>query len=109
MATFVKKAINYSLKNIPFPSNDSFMKKLIHQTEKLLNRMRWKALFFKKKQEESENESESDDEEEYERKTFGFNTANSPPAIKEISDFEKDVWDLVENVRFTKEKTLFQK
>lgn len=108
MATFVKKAVNYSLKNIPFPSNESFMKNLIHQTEKFLTRMRWKALFFKKKEEDSENESDSD-EEEYEKRTYGFNTSNSPPAINELSSFEQDVWDLVDNVKFTDKKTYFQK
>ena len=108
MATFVKKAINYSLKNIPFASKDSIMKDLIHQTEKFLTKMRWKALFFLK-DDDSEQESNSEDEDEYHKRTFGFNTANSPPTIKEISSFESDIWDLVENVEFTDNKSHFQR
>ena len=84
------------------------MKDLIHQTEKFLTKMRWKALFFLK-DDDSEQESNSEDEDEYHKRTFGFNTANSPPTIKEISSFESDIWDLVENIEFTDNKSHFQR
>ena len=38
----------YSLKCIPIPTNKEYTKKLISQIEKILKRMRWKALFFSK-------------------------------------------------------------
>ena len=36
----------YSLKNIPIPRKESYMKALIDKTHKFLRRMRWKAHFF---------------------------------------------------------------
>ena len=40
----------YSMKNIPIPKNNEYMKKLIGQMEKIIKRMRWKALFFLKEE-----------------------------------------------------------
>ena len=41
------------MKNIPVPTNNSeYMKKLIAQMEKIVKRMRWKALFSLKEEEQ---------------------------------------------------------
>ena len=43
----------YSMKNIPIPTNNNeYLKKLITQLEKIIKRMRWKAVFFLKEQDE---------------------------------------------------------
>ena len=47
----------YSMKNIPIPSNSEYMKKLIAQMEKIIRRMRWKALFFLKEKDEKQNQN----------------------------------------------------
>ena len=111
MAAFMKKTISYSLKNIPTPSEDSYIKHLIHQTEKFITRLRWKAIFFlqKDKKEQKDESSDSEDEDEKRKITFGFNSANVPTVVQEISKFEEDMWDLVDNIRFSNKKTTFQK
>ena len=40
-----KIRFNYSLKNIPLPSPDSYRKRLIEKIERVIIRMRWKAHF----------------------------------------------------------------
>ena len=40
----------YSMKNIPIHSKSSYLYKLIDKVEKVLKRMRWKALFFDRDQ-----------------------------------------------------------
>ena len=42
---------NYSMKNIPIPKENEYMKKLIAQMEKIVKRMHWKALFSLKEEE----------------------------------------------------------
>ena len=39
---------NYSLKNIPSPSNDTYRKNLIQKEESFIKRIRWKAFFFER-------------------------------------------------------------
>ncbi len=39
---------DYSLKNIPIPSQDAYLRNLIEKVENVLKRMRWKANFFPK-------------------------------------------------------------
>ena len=112
---FKKKVLDYSSKNIPIPGKESYFKQFIHYTESLLSRMRWGALFFLKKQKEKNegllsesDDSENDDNNETEKVTYGFNTSRPPPFIKEIADFEKDVWNMVETIKFTNHKEPFQ-
>ena len=44
-----KVTYDYSLKNIPIPSQRKYMKTLISKVESVVHRMRWKAFFFDKK------------------------------------------------------------
>ena len=37
---------DYSLKNIPIPSNQSYLKTMIEKVEAFIKRIRWKAYFF---------------------------------------------------------------
>ena len=41
---------DYSLKNIPIPSQDAYLRNLIEKVENVLKRMRWKAHFFLKEE-----------------------------------------------------------
>ena len=102
MAEFIKKNFGFSMKNIPTPSNDSYLKQLIHRVEDLITRMRWKAIFFLKKEEEKDNEeSESEEgEDDVKRRTYGFRSTRVPERVNEMEEFEKDVWDMVEQCKF---------
>ena len=48
---------NYSTKNIPIPSRNSFKKRLIEKVESVIKRMRWKAFFFMKDDDDSRREN----------------------------------------------------
>ena len=65
-----RKNLGYSLKNVPVASKASYTKKLLEQTESLIRRMRWKALFFEKPELKGE---------DYE--TYGFKSTKAPPQI----------------------------
>ena len=109
-----KKTFNFSMKNIPIPSENSYMKDLIYRTEDFLIRVRWRALFFLKNEEEKKKQKHTNAEDNFEntkiqKETFGFRTSKNPPAIKELAKFENDIWEMVENVRFSKYRNSFQR
>ncbi len=62
---------SYSLKNIPIPPQDSYMKCFISKVESYVRRMRWKALFFNK----------NSNVEDTSINTYSFNTETAPPQI----------------------------
>ena len=106
MGTFNVKNFDFSLKNIPIPNGEQYMKTLIHKTKSFITRLRWKALFFLKKDEETDDD---DSEEESGRETFGFKSCKPPPTIKETANFERDLWQLVESIQFTDRRQPFQR
>ena len=83
-----KVNFGYSLKNIPIPRKEAYMKSLIDKTHKFLKRMRWKAHFF-------ENPTTSERKE-----TFGFNSEKSPPLVKDLLGFESDMYALIKGIEF---------
>ena len=46
MLTYAKIMSNGSLKNIPIPSKTSYIKSFISKYDAFVQRMRWKAFFF---------------------------------------------------------------
>ena len=98
------------LKNIPLPTLTAYKKKLIEKTEKVIRRMRWRALFFLQENGSDEESSEMEDEHKKDRKeTFGFKTRNCPPKIEESQEFEEELLQMIENVQFHQTSTEFQK
>ena len=85
----IKNCLNFSLKNIPVPSEPRYFKEIFHKTEGFLTRVRWSAFFYlKKNNSENNNDDDNDDDEDsISRETFGLNTAKSPPALKETAEF----------------------
>ena len=88
---------DYSLKNIPRCSRDAYLKALINRTEDFLHRLRWKTFFFQLDTPPSEDLKE----------TFGFRSNMSPPVIKELSDFENDVYQLISTIKFRRAPNAF--
>ena len=43
------------------------------------------------------------------QKTYGLKSLNCPPKIKEMVPFEKDLWNLVNKLKFRKIKSNFQR
>ena len=54
-------------------------------------------------------DSDTDDSEQDIKMNYGFKSENTPPPLKELAYFERDIWDLVENVKFTNHRNTFQK
>ena len=80
---------DYSLKNIPIPSQDAYLRSLIEKVENVLKRMPWKVHFYLKgKKNSTKNNS------------IGLPSSKSPPTVSEIKSFELDVLKLVENIQF---------
>ena len=83
--------IGYSTKNIPLPSQNDFLQRLIEKTEHCLRRMRWKAFFFL-----------NPDTSTSFKETYGFGSAKNPPPIEELKQFEDDMQRLIQSTKFKK-------
>ncbi len=87
----------FSLKNIPIPSQDAYLRNLIEKVENVLKRMRWKAHFFLKGDKISDQNN-----------PFGLPSNKTPPTILEMKSFENDVINLTENIKFRNAENQFQ-
>ena len=93
-----KVNFNYSLKNIPIPSNNLYLKTLIDKISSLIRRMRWKAYFFDNPDQRKESNSNH----------FGFHFEYSPPQSAALTPFENDMYELIRNVSFKRCTSSFQ-
>ena len=94
-----KVNFNYSIKNIPIPDERTYKIILVEKIEAVLKRMRWKALFFNRK----------DDDNKTEIQTYGLKSDNCPAQVKELSAFEDDLIQLVKKIKFRKVNSTLQK
>ena len=92
--------IDYSLKNIPIPSNQSFLKCMIEKIESLIRRIRWKAHFF------DSNNTENNSSLNF---NFGFKSDKTPPQKEHLNAFENDLYDMVRCIQFRSSRNVFQK
>ena len=90
-------SFDYSTKNIPIPSPKDYKRVLIHKTELLCRRMRWRAFFYL-----NHNLSGKRNE------TFGFNSKRTPPQIPQMLNFENRLINMIENIKFRNNKCRFQ-
>lgn len=94
-----KKNFGYSLKNIPVPNKESYLKSMISKVESFIKRIRWKAYFF----EQGKNEDAAHKE------TFGFSSEKSPPINHALIPFENDLIEMVRNIELQSDLNEFQK
>ena len=94
-----KKNLQYSLKNIPAPSKEQYLKCLIDKVTSLLVRMRWKVRFSEKKQKGPYVPDESS----------CFKSEISPQQNEHLSAFESAMYELIRNITFRKQLNSFQK
>ena len=87
---------NNNWKNIPIPSERSYKLQLMDKINHVIKRMRWEAFFYKNRSEDTQ-------------ETYGLKSLNCPPKIKEMVPFEKDLWNLVNKLKFRKIKSNFQR
>ena len=91
--TFEKLELDYSMKNIPICTKNEYEAQLINKTKEFLRRMRIKAYFF-------ENGKDEDEEETEKKETYGFKSWFNPQPSKYLVEFEKDMMDLINNIKF---------
>ena len=84
-----KFIIGYSTKNIPLPSQNDFLQRLIEKTVQFLRRMRWKAYFFLNR-----------DVSTCSKDTYGFKSTKNPPPVDELKEFEDDMLKMVQSTNF---------
>ena len=94
---------DYSTKNIPLPSKERYIFKLIEKTAKVVKNMRWKAHFFN-----NSSNNNNDDNDEAPREYFSFKSKRCPPVIPEMKDFEKDLAEMIDNIKFRNVSSDFQ-
>ena len=66
----------------------------MNKIDQVIKRMRWKAFFYMNRSEDTQ-------------ETYGLKSLNCPPKIKEMVPFEKDLWNLVNKLKFRKNKKQF--
>ena len=96
----------YSMKNIPTNSKSSYLYKLIDKVEKVLKRMRWKALFFDRDQANS-NPNVNRNAQHQHINTFTLKTRRCPPQIQDMKEFEKDIQTMIEIIKFRSSRSKF--
>ena len=92
-----KVTFDYSLKNIPIPEKDSYLKILIDKTQSFIQRLRWKVYWIRQPKKPKKKE------------THGFKTDKCAPQDKELVKFENDLINMISNVEFKTEKKLNSK
>ena len=78
-----------SSKNIPIPQKPSYEKHLIAKACDFTERARWAGFFELNQDKKSELTN-----------TYGFKTEKAAPFIKELAPFERDLFDLVTNIKY---------
>ena len=81
--------LDISDKNIPIPPKPVYEKQLLASTCDLVEKVRWKTFFHLNPHAQLEVTN-----------SFGFKTDKAAPQIKELNAFERDLFDLVTNVRY---------
>ena len=120
------KNFQYSLKNIPIPKDNAYLKCLIDKTEHFIKRIRWKAFFFERNHpdfnhgdsnSEASEESEghiTDDEEtgssedEEPNTNYGFKSPRTPPGNHLLKPFEDDLYSMIHRIKFSRDINDFQ-
>ena len=87
----------YSMKNVPLPSEKEYKLELLNSIHSFDNRMKWRAHHFL-----NPNVAKSTKE------TYGLNTSNSPPPIKELKALQDGLCEIARNIQFRDLKDPFQ-
>ena len=90
--------LNYSLKNIPVPNKQYYLKCMIEKCVSLISRMRWKLCLA---------EHEMDDDSRN-FNTYGFKSERAPPRHEALTAFENDLFEMVRSIEFRNYTNRFQ-
>ena len=93
----------HSLKNIPIPPKESYLKLLIGKTEDFIGRLRWATYHFLNPIDPNAKKSKDAPE-----KTYGFPKPGTAPQSQELIPFEHDLCELIAGVEFTEARSTYQ-
>ena len=88
----------YSNNNIPIATERQYKFKLVENIEALIKRMPWKAFYFE----------QSNTRKNSKNINYGLTSDKTPPPMKLLELFEKDLFKTVEKIRFRKMNWEFQ-
>ena len=88
---------DYSMKNVPIPSEKEFKLEFLHSVHTFSTRMQWRAFHFL-----NPNQTKN------RKETFGLNTSKAPPPIKELKALQDGLCDIAKNIKFKKVNDQFQ-
>ena len=88
---------SFSLKNIPIPSREYYMQRMMAKTEEFVQRLRWKSFYYL-------NPSDKPT-----KRTFGFKTTRTAPQVKELQRFENDLYGIISDLEFTNFRSPFSR
>ena len=89
-----KFEFHHSLKNIPIPKRDYYLKVLIAKTEEFIQRLRWKVFYYL-------NPPRLDVDRP---NRFGFKTTKTAPQNDDLTPFETELYELIANIKFDERK-----
>ena len=87
--------VESSLKDIPIPSRETYMKALISKTNSLIRRVRWRV-FYAEKKKEGMNIAEQTEI------VSQFKTRRNPPYNNGLEKFERELLEMITNIRYKK-------
>ena len=88
----------YSPNNIPIATERQYKLKLVKKIEAVIKRMRWKVFYFE--QSDTHNNSKNI--------YYGLTSDKTPPPTKLLELFERDLFKMVEKIKFRKINCEFQ-
>ena len=92
---FEQLSLKFNGKDIPLPTKEQYLKKLILQTEKFIKNIRWKVFWYEKRGEDNEEDQEK------ENKFKGIlKSTRTPPGNDLLKPFERDMYHLISNIQF---------
>ena len=89
------------IKNIPISSERTYLLQLMEKVEKVITRMRWKAIH-------SNNNSSIDHNKEENTEWYGLKSPCSPRKVRELIPFENELVELIRNIKSKKIRNTFQ-
>ena len=86
-----------SMKNVPHAGETEYLKQLVGKISIFQHNLGWRAFHFLNKTKKST------------VKTYGFKCENAPPFVEELKPFFDDIYDMVREIKFTKDTNTLQK
>ena len=80
--------LGYSMKNIPIPTKQSYLKSMMEKVEYFITRSRWKAYSFDRKEHSVNNMN------------FGFKSNFTRSQYEALSSFESDLYNMIRSINF---------